>query len=328
MKFLALVFGLSILGASTAAFAQQPSGRQTTPDGKQVLVNREQSGLQWAISYTPGDGTITGNVFDPAGGAPQFIWCERVGDDGSVDPSAVLIDWRCEGSFACDQSPCLATNWDEIATVPLPGSFFLPARDPFVPLQRPEHYCDPLRLGFVNEFAGNPSWEVDTAICEYATMVQTTQTPVEANEDIWIRIWNYALEEPEGGSAIVTILLGDEILYTETVAIPKSSGLLGPVDAEGRPVGICVRPSAPVPAGTQITYNIQIRQPTEAPASAAAAAESIPGLERPLHSTPGVVHMLDLSISPNCASQEAGRRLVANDTWVRVSTGVRETPPL
>lgn len=324
-----LLAGLAVILAIPLPSVAQPSGRQTTPDSKQVLVNRAQGGLQWAISYTPGDGTITGNVFDPAGGEPQFIWCERMGDDGSLDPREVMIDWRCEGSFSCTQSPCLATNWNELATVPLPGSFFLPARDPFIPLQLPEHYCDPIRIGFLpDELAGNPSWEVDTAICEYATMVQTTQTPIEAGEDVWVRIWNWALEEPEGGVLLVSILLGDEVLYSDSVDIPKPSGLLGPEDDEGRPLGICVRPSAPVPAGTPVAYHLQIRPPAGAAVAAAPATEADPDLGRPFHSTPGVVHMLDLAISPGCEAQELGRRLVTHDTWERVSTGVREVPRL
>lgn len=304
----------------------QPSGRQTTPDGRHVLVNRAEAGLQWAISYSPNEGTITGNVFDPNGGDPSYIWCERLRDDGVMDPAAVAIDWRCEGADPCTMSPCDASGWSDLGVVPLGGFFFLPARDPFVTLMRPGTYCDPIRVGFVVEFAGNPSWEVDTAICHYASMAQPTQTSVNEGEDIWIRAWNYALEKPVGGTAHYTVMLGDEVIYTEALPIPKPSGLLGPVDEEGRPLpqGICVRPSAPVPSGTQVSFNVQIREPETAEAQA--ADDSIPDLASPQHSTPGVIHHIDLAVSPNCASAENGRPLVTNDTWELVSNGLPLLP--
>jgi len=325
-------YGLLAFGIASApmAHAQFPSGRQTTPDGKQVLVNRSQGGLQWAISYSPNDGTITGNVFDPGGGDPSYIWCERVGDDGVMDPSAVQIDWRCEGGSPCEQSPCLASNWTDLGVVPLGGFFFLPARDPFVTLQLPEAYCDPIILGFVNEFAGSPSWEVDTVLCPYASMTQPSLTPVEANEDIWVRVWNYALEEPRDGTGYFTLMLGDQVIYNEEMPIPKQSGLLGPFGVPEGEVGICLRPNISAPAGTPVSWNIQLREPEVATQNASSRSDSgsdgSSDLAGPLHSTPGVVHMIEITVGSNCLGEPAGRRLTTNDAWTHVSPGLPTLP--
>ncbi|MDG2306047.1 MAG: hypothetical protein P8R42_15635 [Candidatus Binatia bacterium] len=314
-------------GMGFAPVAQsQPTGRQTTPDGKQVLVNRAEGGLQWAISYSPNEGTITGNVFDPSGGDPSYIWCRRIGDDGSFDPAAIAIDWQCEGANACTMSPCDSSGWSNLGVVELGGFFFLPARDPFVTLQRPGAYCDPLILGFVEEFAGNPSWEVDTSICPYASMTQNTRTPIEAGEDVFVRFWNWPLDDPAGGTFHFTLMLGDEVIYSETASIPKQSGLLGPLDDENNPAAICVRPDNPVPAGTPISWNVQLREAPGAEEAQVAVVDGIPDLAGPLHRTPGVVHMIEVSVGSNCEGEPLGRRLVAPDAWTHVSPGLPVLP--
>lgn len=312
------------LGIGLAATADAQSGRQTTPDGKHVLVNRAESGLQWAISYSPNAGTITGNVFDPGGGDPSYIWCDRVGDDGVMDPAAVQIDWRCEGADQCTQSPCSASGWVDLGVVPLGGFFFLPAVDPFVTLQLPGTYCDPIRVGPVVEFGTIPSFEVDSSICRYASMTQTTLTPVEADDGIWARIWNYQLDEPEGGSVFVTLMIGDEIVYSEELEVPRESGLLGPRDANGDPIGLCLRPGA-IPAGTLVSLNIQAREGDTGTQTTTGVNEGS-DLASPQHSTPGVIHMLDLSVSTNCVSQESGRQLVNAERWDLVSRGLPLLP--
>jgi subtilisin len=104
----------------------QPSGLQVTPDGARTLISKDVGNERWAITYNPDDDTVTGNVFSPGGGAPQFVWCERTGDDGNPDPYAVQIDFVCSGADACDSPSCPTGEWTQIAQVTLPGSFFLP----------------------------------------------------------------------------------------------------------------------------------------------------------------------------------------------------------
>ena len=107
------------------ALAQGAAGTRTTPDGKQVLISKDVGSERWAITRNP-DQTVTGNVFSSSGGEPKFVWCERTGDDGNPDPSAVLIDYACSGADRCVAEPCTAAEWSFIGDVTLPGSFFLP----------------------------------------------------------------------------------------------------------------------------------------------------------------------------------------------------------
>ena len=114
--------------ASTAASGTAgvtPSGLQITPDEKRTLISKDVGDERWAITRNP-DQTVTGNVFSSSGGDPKFVWCERTGDDGNPDPSAVLIDYACSGADRCAASPCTASEWSLIGNVTLPGSFFLP----------------------------------------------------------------------------------------------------------------------------------------------------------------------------------------------------------
>ena len=119
-----------VLLASTALLAAAPlragaqSGVQTSPDGKQVLVSKDVAGERWAIAYSTAERTVTGNVFSPGGGAPQFVWCERVPD--ALPDAAGDLTFACSGADACLASPCLASSWRFIAKVALPASFFAP----------------------------------------------------------------------------------------------------------------------------------------------------------------------------------------------------------
>jgi subtilisin family serine protease len=113
------------------ALAQLPastpqSGLQITPDGKRTLVSKDIQGQRWAITLNSDDSTVTGNVFSPGGGDPQFVWCEKLFDDGNANPSAVQITFACSGADRCLGAPCSPSAWAPIAQVTLPGSFFLP----------------------------------------------------------------------------------------------------------------------------------------------------------------------------------------------------------
>lgn len=104
----------------------QPSGVQITPDGARTLISKDVGNERWAITYNPDDDTVTGNVFSPGGGEPQFVWCQRTGDNGDPDPYTVQIDFTCSGAGACDSLSCPTGEWSLIAQVTLPGSFLLP----------------------------------------------------------------------------------------------------------------------------------------------------------------------------------------------------------
>src|SRR5262245_37729660 len=91
----AVSLGLS----STPARAQSPL--QVTPDRRSVLVSKDVGGERWAVKRKRADGTVSGNVFFPAGGDPLFVWCTELREDAD---EAV---YGCSGADRCLASPCL-----------------------------------------------------------------------------------------------------------------------------------------------------------------------------------------------------------------------------
>lgn len=106
------------------ALAGGPSeaGLQVTPDGARTLISKDVARERWAITLNHYDGTVTGNVFFPGGGEPQFVWCRRVDDDGN--PDAVTLS--CSGAARCGAAPCGAAAWEALGEVTIPAAFFLP----------------------------------------------------------------------------------------------------------------------------------------------------------------------------------------------------------
>lgn len=102
------------------------SGLQITPDGKRTLVSKDVGAERWAITLNADDGTVTGNVFLSDGGDPAFVWCAFVSDDGNPDPYARQLTFDCSSAEACPGPSCPGAQWSSLATVSLPGSFFLP----------------------------------------------------------------------------------------------------------------------------------------------------------------------------------------------------------
>jgi secreted trypsin-like serine protease len=118
--------------AETAEGAdEKPSGLQTTPDGLRNLINKPVGPEQWAITENVEDRTVTGNIFHTDGRDPQFIACDRLGDDGNPDPALRTIRYRCALSSKCATVECPAPNdWVTLPDeVTLPGSFLLPRRE-------------------------------------------------------------------------------------------------------------------------------------------------------------------------------------------------------
>lgn len=117
MKSLPILTVTIALAALSAHPAAAQSGTQLTPDGERSLVSKDLAGQRWAISRNP-DQTVTGNVFFPGGGAPQFVFCTQTGASGSD------VSLTCSGADACPLTPCEPDEWLFIADVTLPLSFF------------------------------------------------------------------------------------------------------------------------------------------------------------------------------------------------------------
>lgn len=246
------------------AAAQPASGTRTTPDGKRILISKDIAGERWAIAVNLPDGTVTGNVFR-AEGPPQFVWCERTGDDGRLDPVNGEIFYSCRGADPCDASPCEASAWTTLGEVSLPGSFFLPAEDPFSPLRTPEHFCD--NACHFPEFlqVGEYSYTLESPYCNYLTMVQETRGPIAAGDEFFIRFWHFTLTAPAGARAYLAIQIGDRVVWEARLPIPCRGGLVGVVengDCIDTPGAADVDPARFVadfdaPTGTPVYFHVQ-----------------------------------------------------------------------
>lgn len=150
---------LHLTPGPAAAPAQNPSrGATLPPDGSQFLVNKDVGSLRWSISLNlvpslPGTGpldsqtiidqvnrgrldnrllSVTGNVFPPDGGEPQFVFCQELSDSRGdlADPASEFV-FSCVGTGACERTPeeCSREEWRDIPganRLVLPAGFFLP----------------------------------------------------------------------------------------------------------------------------------------------------------------------------------------------------------
>ena len=111
---------------ATLGDGSRQSGINTTPDRKRRLISKDVGDDRWSIVYDLQDQSLSGNVFPRSGGAPQFVFCERISDDGNPDPAEIRITYSCSGSTACADSSCSQTTWTALGSVTLPGSFLQP----------------------------------------------------------------------------------------------------------------------------------------------------------------------------------------------------------
>ena len=103
--------------------AGRASGIQITPDDERILINKDVGDQRWSIKRDLGDLTVTGNIFEPGGGDPQFLFCEQLNE------TAEDLQLRCSSAASCSATECPAFEF--IADVTLPKSFFaLPGDDP------------------------------------------------------------------------------------------------------------------------------------------------------------------------------------------------------
>lgn len=100
-----------LLAGGTARAQGRASGLQITPDQKRVLISKDVGGSRWAITRNFSDGSVTGNVFDTAGGDPTFLFC--------VQRSASIEDvgLACYGAPRCVTGPCGAVDFQKLADV-------------------------------------------------------------------------------------------------------------------------------------------------------------------------------------------------------------------
>lgn len=97
------------------------------------------------------------------------------------------------------------------------------------------------------DFVGQYSFGVDTSLCPYTTVVQTTLEDLCPGESVLVWLWRFALTGPEGANAHIAVQVGDEPLFEDVVPIPNTSAL----KVDNYPVARFH------PKGTPITFHIR-----------------------------------------------------------------------
>jgi hypothetical protein len=118
--------------------------------------------------------------------------------------------------------------------------------DPWRELRPADPSCD-VTGRQAEDFAGQYSFGVDTALCSYTTVVQETLEDVCPGESILVWLWRFALTGPEGVNAHIAVQIGDELVFEDVVPIPNTSAL----KVESYPV------AGFHPAGTPITFHVR-----------------------------------------------------------------------
>lgn len=103
------------------------SALRRSPDMRTSLIAKDVGGLRWTMIYDYEDTSITGNVFDPAGGPPQFVSCRR-------EPNADKL--TCRGASGCGCGACGAADWTPLGEIDLPPGFSQSRRCPATPAPR------------------------------------------------------------------------------------------------------------------------------------------------------------------------------------------------
>jgi hypothetical protein len=140
-----------------SAFAQGTTSRGATLtlDQLNYLVTKDVGSERWSISYSlqpalSPEGlvvdrflSVTGNVYQPDGSPPSFVYCTQRDDStGTLSDPNSTFRFSCSGASACETTAqeCSRTGWTLISDdIPLQASFFLPIGGlPATPTSDPE----------------------------------------------------------------------------------------------------------------------------------------------------------------------------------------------
>jgi hypothetical protein len=75
-------------------------------------------------------------------------------------------------------------------------------------------------------FGSDPSLQIDTRFCNWATVEQPALADVEAGEGRGIRVWYFAQTPPEPTLAVAAVAFGGEVVWQDEIELPVSRGSL------------------------------------------------------------------------------------------------------
>jgi hypothetical protein len=150
-------------------------------------------------------------------------------DAGSLDASAAASDGPWDGGLSSagqgvPSAPDAATFARSSLIIHELWWMVMPTEDPFD--DRPDTArCE--RSGLMAELLADESvFSVDTGLCNYVTVSQSTLRDVAAGDTIKVRLWHFALSAPEPAQAHAAVLVDGLRVLDERVAIPGPGGLL------------------------------------------------------------------------------------------------------
>lgn len=101
-----------------------------------------------------------------------------------------------------------------------------PGDDPFAAERPADQTCDPTGV-VVESLTDGPALEIDTGLCNWATVRQSALATAEAGDLLRLRIWHDELTAPEAPtSGSIFVVIGGETIVQTEVAIPSTPGLV------------------------------------------------------------------------------------------------------
>ncbi len=101
-----------------------------------------------------------------------------------------------------------------------------PADDPFAAERPPTQTCD-LAGVTVEALTDGPALEVDTGLCDWATVQQAALSSADVGDHIRVRLWHDELDAPEAPTTgTVFVVVDGETLVQIDVEIPAAAALV------------------------------------------------------------------------------------------------------
>jgi hypothetical protein len=135
---------------------------------------------------------------------------------------AVVVACAADGSDSADANA--EPSWVVIAS-PYAWVETPLAEDPFAALRPEDVTCDPTGHGF-HDFGGDPSYEIDTGLCNYLSISQAALQALPAGTTVEFRVWHFELEADGPAEAYLALDVDSHLVFERTVLIPSASELL------------------------------------------------------------------------------------------------------
>lgn len=98
--------------------------------------------------------------------------------------------------------------------------------DVFAPGEDDDIYLCEERDIVVEDLGEVRTWSVTTGACNWATVSQPLPRALAAGDELLIELFWFSQRDFPGGTALIGVALGDEIVFTHTLTVPADAELL------------------------------------------------------------------------------------------------------